>query len=1061
MPFASKSNRSALVADVSIRVSARSRNQGGLTNLCRALALIAGLSLAALPALASLTATTTALTVTSGGAAVTTVSSGAVITLTATVKAGATPMTVGQVNFCDATAKSCTDSHLLASAQITKAGTATYKFRPGPGSHSYKAEFSGTVNDAPSESTSEALKVTEVIPAHVSIASSGAPGDYTLTASVTATGLPVSPIGKVSFVDTSAANDVLATSSLLSQKVTETFPIAGYTATDPTPQAMAVADLNGDGFLDLATANSNDNTVTILLGNGKGAFKQATGSPITVNGIPYGIVAGDFNGDGVQDLAVSSAIGQYVTILLGKGDGTFSTAPGSPIATGVSLYSLIAGDFNGDGILDLAGPNYEGSSAATVLLGKGDGTFAPIADTGIAGGTYLGIAVADFDGDGALDLALTDFTGVTILMGKGNGTFAQAPLSISQTSAGSYSMAVGDFNGDGIPDLAVPGLEIQPNSYGVVIYLGRGDGTFSAGQSIPLIFFSGDTVVGDFNGDGILDFAAGTTGACLLGCGAGDSVYIYLGNGDGTFTQAASSPLKAGSGISSDLDEIFYPVAGDFNGDGIADLAVSSSNSADNNVTVFLSTFSSSATATATGVAPSGKIGSSRLVDATYDGDVDYESATSNTISLSLSKVPPTVTVTPSSLSISTGESLTVIAAINGGLGNPTPTGSVTLTGGGYTSSAVVLSAGTAKVLIPAGSLAVGSDKLTVSYTPDSTSASIYNKAEGTSAAVTVIPEYIVAFSANSLSFGSVKFGAASASQSVTMTNVGTGAVSITSISVTGSDASSFVFANSCGASLAVGAACAIHGHFAPSAVGSLTAAIAITDNATGSPHSIPLSGTGTGVTSVSLSASSLSFGSVKLATASASQSVTMTNTGDAALSITSIAVNGQGASSFVFANTCGTTLAAGASCSIHGHFAPLASGALAAAITIVDDAVTSPQEIILSGTGLGPVVSLSAPTLSFGLVKVSTASASQSVTLTNTGPVALSVDSISLAGADFSSFDFANTCGTTLPAGGNCSIHGHFAPTVAGALTATIKITDNAPGSPQSIALIGTGQAQ
>ena len=317
----------------------------------------------------------------------------------------------------------------------------------------------------------------------------------------------------------------------------------------------------------------------------------------------------------------------------------------------------------------------------------------------------------------------------------------------------------------------------------------------------------------------------------------------------------------------------------------------------------------------------------------------------------------------------------------------------------------------------------------------------------------------LTSLSATSLSFGSLNVGAISATQSVTLTNTGAATVSFTSITVTGADASAFGFSNNCGTSLAPGANCTIHGHFAPTTKGALTAAIAIADNAVGSPQSIALSGTGLEPV-VSLSATSLSFGSVDVGTTSASQAVTLTNTGNAALSVTGIKVTGTDASSFVFVNTCGTSLAAGANCSIHGHFGPTAKGALTAAITIADNASGSPQSIALSGAGLEPVVSLSASSLSFGSVDVGAASASQAVTLTNTGNAALSITGIKVTGTDASSFAFVNSCGTSLAAGANCSIHGHFGPSTAGALTAAITIADNASGSPQSVALSGTGLA-
>ena len=136
------------------------------------------------PARAAPAATATALAVTSAGNAVTMVTSGALVTLTATVTAGSTAVAPGQVNFCDATAKYCTDIHLLGTAELTSAGTATLKLRPGVGSHSYKAVFVGTTASAASASTASALAVTGLYPTISTIAASGNPGDYTLTATV-------------------------------------------------------------------------------------------------------------------------------------------------------------------------------------------------------------------------------------------------------------------------------------------------------------------------------------------------------------------------------------------------------------------------------------------------------------------------------------------------------------------------------------------------------------------------------------------------------------------------------------------------------------------------------------------------------------------------------------------------------------------------------------------------------------------------------------------------------------------------------------------------------------
>jgi len=159
-------------------------------------------------------ATTSTLAITSAGNAVTSVASGSAVTLTATIIAGTTPVTVGQVNFCVATATYCADLYLLGTAQLTKSGTAIFKFTPGVGSHSYKAVFLGTTSYAGSTSGTSALAVTGLYSSETALAESGGvAGSYTLTATVGGAG-PSAPSGTVSFLDTSNNNAVLGTAKL-------------------------------------------------------------------------------------------------------------------------------------------------------------------------------------------------------------------------------------------------------------------------------------------------------------------------------------------------------------------------------------------------------------------------------------------------------------------------------------------------------------------------------------------------------------------------------------------------------------------------------------------------------------------------------------------------------------------------------------------------------------------------------------------------------------------------------------------------------------------------------
>ena len=227
-------------------------------------------------------------------------------------------------------------------------------------------------------------------------------------------------------------------------------------ATGNLPLSVAVGDFNGDGRPDLATANRQDNTVTVLLGTGTGAFTPAPTSPFPVGVGPQSVAVGDFNGDSKPDLAVANTDDNTVTVLLGDGTGGFTAAPGSPFPVGTYPESVAVGDFNRDGKLDLAIAN-AGSNNVTVLLGDGAGGFAAASGSPLPVGAFpLSVVVEDFNGDHALDLATSNWGDgtVSVLLGNGNGTFQNA-VSFPAGQSPEY-FAAGDFNGDHKPDLAVP-----------------------------------------------------------------------------------------------------------------------------------------------------------------------------------------------------------------------------------------------------------------------------------------------------------------------------------------------------------------------------------------------------------------------------------------------------------------------------------------------------------------------------------------------------------------------------------------------------------------------------
>lgn len=401
-----------------------------------------------------------------------------------------------------------------------------------------------------------------------------------------------------------------------------------------------------------------------------------------------------------------------------------------------------------------------------------------------------------------------------------------------------------------------------------------------------------------------------------------------------------------------------------------------------------------------------------------------------------------------------------VVGLTESGVAAATASGSVSVTDadttlGGTLSASLSSGSATFSNLVFPITTSLSGDVLNAAFALTS---SISLPAQSTSFNVNATPA-AVSLTHTNLPFGSINYGSSSNSATVTLTNTGGSTLSISSIAVTGPGASSFIFSNNCGPTIASGGTCTIHGHFAPQTSGPLSAAVTITDNAGSSPQSINLTGTGVAVPIASLSNGSLGFGSQSGGTSSLSKSVILTNTGDLPLNINSITVTGTGASSFIFDNSCGSSLGVGANCTIHGHFSPQAVGPLTAAVTISDNAGNTPQSISLSGTGVGAAaVQLSTTNVNYGSVNVGLWSWLEYLTMTNVGNIPLEINSITVTGTNASSFVFENTCGSSLAVGANCTIHGHFQPTGPGPVTAAVSISDNAGNTPQTISLSGTG---
>jgi hypothetical protein len=364
------------------------------------------------------------------------------------------------------------------------------------------------------------------------------------------------------------------------------------------------------------------------------------------------------------------------------------------------------------------------------------------------------------------------------------------------------------------------------------------------------------------------------------------------------------------------------------------------------------------------------------------------------------------------------------------------------------------------------GSLAAGGTcTITVTFTPASTGSlsaaiSVADNATGSpqSAVITgtgTKPQ--ATLSPNPLAFPNTLVGTAATALPMTLSNPGTGALTITSISVTGTNASSFAQTNNCGTSLTAGGTCTITVTFTPATAASLSAAISVADNATGSPQSAVITGTGT-QPQATLSPNPLAFPNTLVGTPATALPMTLSNPGTAALTITSISVIGTNASSFAQTNNCGTSVAAGATCTITVTFTPAATGSLSASISVADNATGSPQTAALTGTGTQPQAALSPNPLAFPNTPVGTSATALPMTLSNPGTAALTITSISVTGTNASSFAQTNNCGTSLAAAATCTITVTFTPATATSLSAAISVADSASGSPQSAVVTGTG---
>jgi hypothetical protein len=788
-----------------------------------------------------LPATSTTFSVRSGGTTVKSVPPGTAVLLTAHVAVGTTPVTAGQVNFCDASAPHCTDIHIVGSSALNSSGTATFKLVPGAGTHRYQAQFVEDGFGLASASNIASLNVgpapSPVYSDTAAITLNGTPGDYSLTATVIGYGGSASPTGSVSFVDTSFGNNVLATALLGAGLSGTGFLESMSPSFGSYPAREVTADFNGDGIPDLAVISTNNAyggpyTVAIFLGNGDGTFRAgATIQPSDMWIYPF-MISGDFNGDGKLDLAILSYDGSttsYLTILLNNGDGSFSAKP-TVVAfhqgsTGgdVILGTMAAADFNGDGKLDLAVVgDYVSSGGVTILLGNGDGTFAAAGPNLDPTAGFALIATGDFNGDGIPDFVTPNYFesggSPTIFLGKGDGTFTFQPIPLTLDYFPN-SVLVGDFNGDGVLDLAFSDL------YGVEIALGNGDGTFTKTSASPIQVPDEpySLQAGDFNHDGKLDLAGLDN---YFG-----QIVLLLGAGDGTFAVAKTTP---GVSPSSFVPQI---AAADFNGDGMPDLAILTYGV--NTASILLTVPTETATATVNGIAPAAL--GTHYVDASYAGDSHYGALASGTIPLTGGLAPPGILPTYLSFGyevVGTTSPAKMVTLKNTGTGtlqisSITPSGNFAISAN--TCGATLAGNKSCRVSITFTPMALGRVTGTLTFTDNAINSPQTVPLAGTG----VNPATLTPASAV---YAQQNVGTTSAAKTFTLTNNQPVDLTGIAISTTGHFA---VSATTCEASLNAKATCTISVTFSPTVTGTQTGQLIVQDSASDNPQTSNLTGTG------------------------------------------------------------------------------------------------------------------------------------------------------------------------------------------------------------------------
>jgi hypothetical protein len=880
------------------------------------------------------------------------------------------------------------------------------------------------------------------------------------------------------FPDIAVTNSADNTVSILFNSGSGTFTASGLYSTHTTPSDVVIADFNNDGHNDLAITNQGSNDVSILLNQGSGTFAAAknycvaNASGSCTSASPVSLVAIDLNGDTIPDLAIASS-GATVSTLLNNGSGIFSFM--SIVATSVQPESIAAGVFGTGTNPSLVVADY--STNSFEIYGNNLGSLSPTPLSYLSGSKPDAIAVGDFNNDKKLDVVVANSSDndVAVILGTGTGTFTDLENYFFGTTT--HALAVGDFNGDGLSDFLVDGRGLASS---VNLFTGNGKGTYTEASSVPVPDQVDSIAAADFNNDKHLDFVATQTVASV--------VEVVLGNGNGSFGASATYSTDTGpvAVAAADLNgdgypdivtanangndisvllntksgtfnaAVNYPVGtapvaiavGDLNNDGIPDIAVVNYNS--NNVSVLIGkgdgTFQTAVTY-AVGNGPSG------IVLAKTSGhlypDIIVTNKTDSSVSVLLGNgdgtfqaaatytIPGATPIGIAAADINSNGILDLVVA-------ESATNSVGImqgSGTGTFSGAVNYKVGVTPVAVAAVYDTGGKYDLLVANSAGGDVTSLINQS----------PAAVMSASPTKLTFGNAQVGSTTASQTVTLTNKGNLSLNIASITTS----ADYPMTTTCGATLASLGTCTITVSFAPSFPGAISGTLTIQGSVTGDFLLVPI--TGTGQFPMAVSPVALTFPSTAVGHTSTAQTVTVINQSPV-LQNFSFSATGNYNAVASGTNPCGSSLTAGASCTVSVSLTPTQSGAINGSF-IVSGSNFIPQITSLAGTGTGGAtlpLSFSPASLLFDSPALGFSSLPKTVTATNTTASALNLTLT--ASTDWTESGTGTApCGGALAAGASCTFAVVFTPSVLGYFNGSISIATGS-GNPVIYDLEGLG---